>query len=203
MAIQRVNCAWQNWPGAPGVSTFWFTTISQAKVDALRAFFNSCAALIPNNLTIQVPGSGDYVDEGTGAIGGTWAVGTTPTVVTGTGAGAYAGNAGLIIHWLTAGIVAGRRLRGRTFLVPTIATTFETNGSPTSAAITTLTNAGNTLLAAVGTDMVVWSRPVKAHTKYNPKTGASTAVAARAGSASAINGIRVPDLSISLRSRRV
>jgi hypothetical protein len=203
VALQRVNVAWQNWPGAPGLSTFFFTTISQAKVDALRAFFNAVAGMVPTGLTIQVPGSGDYIDEGTGAIGGTWAVGTTPAVVTGTGAGAYAGNAGALIHWLTSSIVAGRRVRGRTFIVPAVSTQFETNGSLTSAAITTLTNAGNTLLTAVGTDMAVWSRPIKAHTKYDPKTGQSTAVAARAGSAAAVTGIRIPDLAISLRSRRV
>jgi hypothetical protein len=203
MPLARVNCAWQNWPGAPGVTTFFLSTLSQANIDAFRTFFNSIAGLIPSNLTIQVPGSGDYIDETDGSISGTWAVGTTPAVVNGSGAGAYAGNAGLLIHWLTNGIVGGRRLRGKTFIVPTIATTFETNGSPTSAAITTLTNAGNALLTAVGSGMAVWSRPVVAHTKYDPKTGQGTGVPGRTGSYSAVNGIRVPDLAISLRSRRV
>jgi hypothetical protein len=203
VALARVNCAWQNWPGSPGVSTFFFSVISQAKIDALRTFFNSLAAFFPTGLTIQVPSSGDYIDETDGGIGGSWAVGTTPTVVTGTSSAAYAGHAGMCIHWLTTGIVAGRRLRGRTFLVPVTSLSFEGNGTPTASAQTTLSNAANTLLTAVGTDMAVWSRPVKAHTKYDPKTGASTAIPARDGSFAAVNGFRIPDLAISLRSRRV
>lgn len=203
MPLARVNCAWQNWPGAPGVSTFFLSTLSTANVDAIRTFFNSIIGLIPNNLTIQVPGTGDYINETNGAITGTWSTGSTPALVTGTGAGAYAGNAGLVVHWLTSGIVGTRRLRGRTFIVPTIATTFETNGSPTSTAITTLTTAANALLTAVGTGMAIWSRPVVAHTKYDPKTGTGTGVAGRVGTYSAVTGVRVPDLAISLRSRRV
>jgi hypothetical protein len=203
MALARVNCAWQNWPGAPGVTTFFFSTISQARVDSLRTFFNSLAGLIPSNLTIQVPGSGDYIDEGAGGIGGSWSVGTTPTVVSGSGTGAYAGHAGAVIHWLTTGIVAGRRVRGRSFLVPLVSSAFESNGSLTSTAINTISTAGTTLLTAVGADMSVWSRPVVAHTEYDKLTGTPTSIAGRSGTGHAVTGIRVPDLSISLRSRRV
>lgn len=203
MALQRVNVAWQNWPGAPGLTTFFFDTISQTKIDALRTFFNALITYLPNNLTIQVPSTGDYIDEATGGIGGTWSVGTTPTVVTGSSASAYAGNAGMCIHWLTSGIIAGRRVRGRTFLVPFTSSAFEANGTPAAAAVTALTNAGNALLTTVGTSLQVWSRPVVAHTRYDPKTGAGTAVAGRAGSAAPVTGVRVPDLAISLRSRRV
>ena len=199
----RVNCAWQNFPGAPGVSVFWLENATQARVDAIRTFFNSIAGLIPTGTTITVPGSGDVLNDSDGKISSTWSVTTPPAVVTGTGAGAYAGQTGMVVHWLTAGVINGRRLRGRTFIVPTVNTTFETNGSPTSAAINTLNTAANTLVGALGLDFVVWSRPVKAHTKYDPESGAPTNVPARAGSTANVTGVRVPDLAITLRSRRV
>jgi len=188
MTVARVNVAWQNWPGAPGVTVFYAdTTGMQTTVDGLRAFFNSCAALLPSGMTITVPGTGDNIDEATGALVGTWAVGTPPVVVTATGAGAYAGNAGAVVHWLTASVINGRRLRGRTFLVPLIATAYDTSGSIVASALTTLNNAATTLLAGAGTNLKIWHRP-------DPPA---------AGSVAAWNGYRIPDLAVSLRSRRI
>src|SRR6266498_455668 len=44
--LSRVRVSWQNWPGAPGVSTFFYGTTAgslptQAQIDGLRAFFNA------------------------------------------------------------------------------------------------------------------------------------------------------------------
>lgn len=196
--VARVRVAWQNWPGAPGVSTFWADSVlAQGGVDALRTMFNSIAALIPTGLTIQVPNSGDLIDIDTGLITGTWSVANLPAVVTGTGAGAYAGNAGAVIHWLTNDIVThtspttgkttSRRLRGRTFIVPLINTAYDTQGSILASALTTLSNAAAGLLTAVPGVYNVWHRP-------KPGTGTHL---------SEITSSRVPDLAVSLRSRRV
>lgn len=202
--LGRLNVAWQNWPGAPGLTQLYFddTSSMQTNADAVRAFFDAVKALLPSGLSITVPGSGDRIEAADGTIQGSWSIATPPAVVTATGAGAYAGNAGAVIHWLTSGIVAGRRVRGRTFLVPTIATTFETNGSLTAGSITTMTTAANALITATTPNMKVWSRPVKAHTEYDRTTGQPTVVSARAGSGVTVNGMRIPDLAISLRSRR-
>lgn len=188
MTLARVNVAWQNWPGAPGVSTFFLDpTPAQATIDSIRTFFNAVAGYIPAGLTISVPSSGDEISESTGVINGQWSVATTPTVISCTGTGAYAGNAGAVIHWLTQGVVANRRVRGRTFLVPLVNTAYESNGSLSSAFITALSNAGNALVAANPGLINVWSRP---------RPGQS-------GIQSSVTSTRVPDLAVSLRSRRV
>jgi hypothetical protein len=187
--VARVRVAWQNWPGAPGVSTFYADeTITQAAIDSLRAFFNGCGALLPTGLTIQVPSSGDIIDQGTGSLTGAWSVATTPTVVTGSGGtGVYAGNAGAVIHWLTPDLFGGRRLRGRSFLVPLIGTAYENNGSLSSATISAISGAATTFLAAVPGMWNVWHRPRPGF----------------AGGNGTIESFRVPDLAVSLRSRRV
>lgn len=187
--MHRFNCAWQNWPGAPGVSTFYTDTATDISTvtDALRAFWNSLAGMIPSGLTIQVPSNGDAIDDTDGSIVGAWSDGTPVLVVTGSGAGAYAGNAGAVVHWLTTGVVNGRRVRGRTFVVPIIATQYETNGSLSAAALTTLNGAASTLVTAIGAGMRVWHRP-------KPPA---------AGSSFAVSNHRVPDLAVSLRSRRI
>ena len=124
-----MNVAWQGWPGSPGVSTFYLDpTPAQATIDSIRTFFNAFAGSLPTGLTINVPSSGDEISENTGDITGAWSVATTPSTVTGTGAGNYAGNAGAVIHWLTQGVVQNRRVRGRTFLVPLIAGAFDATG---------------------------------------------------------------------------
>lgn len=194
MAIYRVNCAWQNWPGAPGVTTFYASPGPvQVDIDAVRTFFNALTGLIPVGLTIQVPSSGDVIDETTGTITSAWSVATTPAVVTGTATGSYAGNAGAVIHWLSVGIVNGRRVRGRSFIVPITGSAYDAAGSLSTATITTLTNAANALEAS-SFPMTIWSRPV---------TNAVPPATNRAGSQHQVNSIRIPDLAVSLRSRRV
>jgi hypothetical protein len=186
--MARVRCVWQNWPGAPGISTFYLANPpTQAQIDAIRAYFNSLVTLLPSGLTITVPQTGDVIDDISGLITGSWSVGTPPVVVTGTGAGAYAGNAGAVTHWLTGLVVNRRRVRGRTFLVPLISTAYDTAGSLATATITTLSGAATTLLAALGSNWRVWHRPAKG----------------LGGGSGVVTSFRVPDLAVSLRSRRI
>ena len=186
--IGRIRCSWQNWPGAPGVSTFFTAQpTTQGNVDGIRAFFNALAALLPSGLTITVPFQGDNIDDASGQIVGSWSVTTPPTVVTGTGAGNYAGNAGACVHWTTGGVLNGRRVKGTTFLVPLVSTAFATDGSISTSTLSTIGTAASGLVTAFGTNGRVWSR----------KT------AFRNGSSYAITGSTVPDLAISLRSRRI
>lgn len=200
----RVNVSWQNWPGAPGLSQFYFLNAAmQTNVDAVRTFFNSFTAILPSGLTITVPGSGDIIDSASGSITSAWSVTTPPAVVTAIGSGAYAGNAGAVIHWLTNDVSNGRRVRGRTFLVPLVSSSYEANGSLVAATITTITNAGNALRTTAAGNMRVYSRPVTAHTEYNRKTGQATTIASRPGQHSDVSAVRVPDLAVSLRSRRI
>lgn len=200
----RVNVSWQNWPGAPGLSQFYFLNSGmQTNVDAVRAFFNAMTAYLPTGLTINVPGSGDIIDSATGSITSAWSVTTTPAVVTGTAAGAYAGQSGAVIHWLTADVSNGRRIRGRTFMVPLIGSAFESNGSLVVGVINALTTAGNTLRTTAAGNMRVFQRPVTAHTEYDRKTGVAKTIAGKPGQHSDLTGVRVPDLAVSLRSRRI
>lgn len=185
--LNRVRVSWQSWPGAPGVSTFYTrNATTQAQVDAIRAMFNSLIGLLPSGLLIQVPSVGDTVDSDTGLINGSWTAATTPASVVGTAVQAYAGNAGAVINWQTALVLAGRRVRGRTFLVPLVSTAYDTTGSLSSAALTTIQTAANSLVAALGTDFVIYSKP---------RPGGGTGVGA-------VISARVPDLAVTLRSRR-
>lgn len=192
MTIQRVRVLMQNWPGAPGYINLYETS---AVVDhtPIRTFFNSLITLFPTGLTITIPGSGDIINEGTGAIVGAWTV-AAPAVVTGSGVSAYAGGAGAVVDWLTSGVVAGRRPMGRTFLVPLVSAAMDTQGSLTSTTISTILTAAQAMIAAMGPTFLVWSRPFPGGPGNDPPS--------RLGTVNPVTSARVPDLAAVLRSRR-
>jgi len=196
MTIQRVRCVWQNWPGQPGYTNL-YTSISLASVAPIVTFFDAIKTLIPTGLTVTVPGSGDLVAEATGIIQGVWTA-TGAGVVTGTASGPYAGPAGAMVQWLTGGIVAGRRVMGKTFLVPLTNTVYDTNGTLSSGTLTTIGSAAAALQAAMGPTLVVWSRPFEPDPNRVPPDTRPP----RAGSMSPVVGSRVPDVAVIMKSRR-
>ena len=193
--LNRVSVAWQGWPGSPGVTQFYLDAVAQqTSIDAIRAFFFSLAGLLPAGLTINVPGSGDIVEDVNGQLAGNWSVGVTPATVTGSGAGVYAGNAGAVVHWLTNTVALKRRLRGRTFLVPLVSSAYDASGSLATTALNTIQTNATAMVNTMAGNMVVWHRPI-----IQKGTGAII----RAGSSGDVTAARVPDLAVSLRSRRI
>lgn len=86
---------------------------------------------------------------------------TPPASVSSTGTGAYAAPAGARWDWGTPAIVAGRRLKGRTFLVPIAGAHYDSVGTLTSGAIGSMTTAGTAFIddgIFVSSNPVVWSR---------------------------------------------
>lgn len=187
MALNRIRVAWAG-PGliGPGVSTFYMLTTATTGPSDLVTFFTAIKALFPTGTTLTIPSVGDTIDETTGAITGAWAIPGGATV-TATGTGVFALGTGIRVKWTTAGIHAGRRVRGETFLVPCTSATFDGTGNVGAATVSAVTTAaGNLLLTNPGV-FKIWSRP---------KVGAS-------GIQTGILGAVVPYLPTSLRSRRV
>jgi len=185
MSIRKVPVTWTTGPGGVGVSVFYSPFGTDATVE-IGAFFNSIKAFFPAAVGWQVPNSGDVVDEVTGLITGAWTGGTVASIV-GTGAGAYAAGTGCYVRWQTAGIVAGRRVKGRTFLCPMIGNSYQSDGTILDATLATINAAATTLVGFGKT--TIWHRP--------SPTGAAN------GSAHAVIGSTGPDKVTSLRSRRV
>lgn len=169
----------------PSVSTFFFSSSATGFVADLATFYDTLKARLPSTLSVDIPASGDTIDEVTGSLTGTWTDGTD-TVVGGTGSAVFALGVGVRVVWLTNGINNGRRIRGTTFMVPVDATVFSTDGTmgtPRSEFI----SAAAALVTATSGDMRIWTRPVNG---------------AGGGSVSVI-GSTVPDTPTTLRSRRV
>lgn len=197
MTIARIVCPWGNWPGSPGVSVFYGDAATmQPLVTGLKTFFDQFSTFVPSGLSISVPNSGDLLDEATGTITGAWSLPTAPNPTTMTGTGVYAGNAGMVVHWLTTTVLDGRRARGRTFIVPLVSGAYDSQGSLTTTAVGAAQSAATALVTAASGSLTVWHRP-----KFQkPKTTPPTII--RQGSKAVVTSAKVPDLAVSLRSRR-
>lgn len=182
----RCRVAWSGSPVVgPGLSTFYALNTSPGFPAAVRAFFASLTTLLYSGTTITVPNTGDVIDEATGAITGTWTDGAALTPVVGAASGVFAAGVGMQVRWRTGGIVAGRRVVGSTFLIPTTTGAFDATGTPGSATITVVQNAADAYIAAAPF-ACIWSRPAPG----------------RAGTDHLITSASVPDRPSWLVSRR-
>lgn len=184
MTIDKGVWTWTGFSGAPGYSIFYATPNSGLS-GVIKNFFGAIDDYIPSGVTISSPSSGDQIDEATGLLTGTWTGGiggSTP----GQASGVYAGPAGFVINWLTNGVVNGRRVRGRTFIVPCIASLFDNDGTLANNHRAVIQSAADNLVASAAGDLLVWHRP---------RGGVG-------GSAHAVAAAVVSDKVAVLRSRR-
>lgn len=160
MTIRRLRVAWSGTQlVGPGLSTFYDRQLSPATfVASVVAFFTALQSRAPVGITWTVPGSGDLINEGTGQITGGWSEGGAADVLS-SGAGTFAQGVGARIAWDTGGVVAGRHVRGSTYVVPLTSGQYGANGLLTEANRAALETAADNLVAAMAGDLVVWSRP--------------------------------------------
>jgi hypothetical protein len=172
--IDRLVVTWSGFAGAPGYSVFYATPLNDVQVD-ISTFFDAITGLLPNDVTITIPNSGDTLNDATGALVGSWTA-TSGVQHVGENPGLFAGPAGACVSWQTGGIVRGRRVKGRTFIVPLAGGCYDTDGTLEAANRSTLETAADALVASAGGNLLVWSRPVAGNGgSSHPVTGASVA----------------------------
>ena len=141
MAYGQFTALWTGFPGAPGYSKFRVA----APVDASSAptiagviaqLFTGIRANLPPSVTIQVQSPAELYDD-VGELTGFVDYTPVAPVVGGAAASAYLAPAGAVIDWGTATVANGRRVRGRTFLVP-LSTFSDSDGSIIASVLTTL-----------------------------------------------------------------
>lgn len=192
MPILRITAVWNGFRGAPGYSNFYFQGQSADEEDAaahglaVREFFQGVREELAGDTTVTIQGTADNIDETNGNIIGQVDF-DQPPVVLANGSATYSAATGAVVNWMTGAYKNGRRVKGRTFLVPLGSGAFDGQGDLAAATLTVLRDAAQGLVANPGpVPMVVWSRP---------KNGAG-------GSVATVTSARVPDLGAILRSRR-
>jgi len=169
------RAVWTTPGGGTGYSVFhWLTATSaadaQAQANATRALFDTLKGWLPDEVSISFENEVVVLDAAGGLLS-VYGV-TPPATVTGINGASYNRAAGIRIDWTTGAIVAGRRLNGRTYFVPTASTTFSTLGVVASGDVTAGRAAANTFISSssgIG-QLCVWSR---AHGVMHAVTGAA------------------------------
>ena len=200
--ILRVKARWTGFSGAPGYSVFHFADFTapdatgpeqaeaQSAADRVAAFYEAITQFLPNPLRITVEPDLEVIESTTGELQELIGI-TAPATVQGSAVNTvpWAGPVGAVVNWRTSLVHRGRRIRGRTFLVPLLSSAFEMDGTLTPTARDTIQARATTLAATTeAPDLGVWARP--------------SAVGAADGQWAAVTGVTVPDLAAVLRSRR-
>lgn len=200
MTIGIVRVEWSGTTGGPGLTqfamtaaggSFWTSANAQSAVDAVRAFLVNNQPYIPNEVNLQVMPDVDQYDELTAQLTGTTTATTTPASLLGGGTGSYAGGCGYRYNWRTGVIRNGRRVNGKTYVVPAISSVFAADGTLGSTQVTNFNGYASSFLNALsasGLALMVWSRP-------NDVTGLP-------GAMSGVATGDVSDKSAILRTRR-
>lgn len=184
--VHIIRTAWSGTSGGPGLTqiaidltTPAFGPLSpgqaQSAVDAMRAFWSSIAAQMPDEIMLTVSPVVDYYLVNNGELAGSVSAPTPPVVVVGTSASAFSMATGPKVNLNTGVVRNGRRVRGSIYIVPGSQVTQATNGMCNGTTKTAINTAGATLkssLASAGLKLVVWSRPVPADKPKGPRDGA-------------------------------
>ena len=149
--------------GGTGYSVFHFvdavdSSDAQGQANAVRAFFDGIKNVIPNDVTFTFDPEVKVLNSA-GVLIDVIPV-TVPTGVVGANESEWAGASGFRVDWATGVIAGGRRLAGRTYIVPSAANVFDASGNITSSAISYVQTAAAALITAASTHGVlgVWSR---------------------------------------------
>lgn len=170
---------------AVSVLHFLRTGTTPPDVAALGTAFNIVKQLLPVGVTITIPAAGDVIDETTGTLTGTWATGTATNIAC-TGAATAAAGVGGCVTWNTSMVVNGRRLRGRTFVVPLNTGCYDNDGTLVADVLGVMNSFAAQVQAVTG--FSVWHRP--------------GALGPGSGISSVVTSYRVRDKVAMLTSRR-
>ena len=195
----KVKTKWTGFNGAPGYTNFYFRDFSSTgeptqthasgAVTRTHTFWNNLQSRFPSVVQLAVQGDVEVIEETNGEMKSVFSV-TPPTTVTGSAtSGLYSGPVGAVVNWRTGGVRNGRRVRGRTFLVPLANENYQTDGTIDPTKLASMNTTVAALADQTGSpDLGVWARPT------TPGGSDGVWYAVTSGS--------VPDLAAVLRSRR-
>lgn len=157
--MYRVRTTFGGVAGSPWISTMYFDEAGGTPANAVTAvgtFWNAVDSLMETSVVWATLADVETVQADTGNV---TAVETT-IPQTGNGVAATTGlpiASQMLVRWRTGVYVAGREVRGRTF-IPGLATAVNSDGVPSGSAQTTVNNAASALVGALDAQLVVWSR---------------------------------------------
>lgn len=196
-SLAKVTINWTGFTGAPGYTNLYFRNstpgvINQTVVDnaisKTHTWIQAWDDALPNTVTLTVDPTVDEINDTNGSLVAFW-TGTPGSANVGGSTLTYSAVSGACVNWYTSTVRNGRRIRGRTFMVPIGSNGMDTNGTLNNTSRTAWITATGVLTAASGdARLVVWGRP--------------SAPAATDGVSAEVTSFTIPDKVAYLSSRR-
>lgn len=197
--ILRVKLRWSGFQGGPGYSIFHFRDFNgggdlseqvEGAASRVDTFAADLTGVIARGVQLQVMTDVEEIEETNGQLMEIHnASAKTAKNATASAGTAYAAAVGAVVNWRTGSVRNGRRVRGKTFLVPLSGSSFEDNGTLNASHLGQITTAATKMIDGTGTpDLGVYARP--------SSRGATD------GAWSVATSFSVPDMGAVLRSRR-
>lgn len=193
MAAYRVKIRWTGFTGAPGYTILHFdapTAPTAEGADAVHALVHTftidLVSNLPSAVSLLVEQAVEVIDETNNQLITIFNA-TSRASQKGVVTGGFSSSTGACIVWETGEVKNGRRVRGRTFIVPLAASMYDLDGTLTTTCLNDIQAAAGAL-AGGGFTLGVLSRP--------------TAKGAADGSFHTVSSGRVSDKTAMLRSRR-
>lgn len=192
MTYTQLTARYNGFTGSPGWIRLKFLgalTVADANTAAanMRAFLLVMSSRAPNGSSISFDSTAAIYDDG-GTQTGEITLTVVPAVISGSSSASYAGGSGAVVNWVTGAFHLGRKVRGRTFLVPMTSVAFDVDGTLTATAQTAIQGAAQTFATSSPTPVIFSQKPASGG-------GVSSLTAV-------VSGATVPDRSAILRSRR-
>jgi hypothetical protein len=193
----RVVLNWTGFNGGPGFTNLYFKTAgdtavlltdAQNAVTKVDAWATALSNHLPAAVSVRVDPTVTEMNEQTGAQIGFLPT-TAPAAHPGGDSSGYSAASGACFNWYTSGALNGRRVRGRTFIVPLGGTKYDSTGTLASTTVTSFQTATQTLLDNNSVSRLqVWHRP--------------SVAAPTSGAAFPVEFYTLPDKAAILTSRR-
>lgn len=196
MTIAQLQVTWKGLTGLPGYS-FFYVRSTAASIAPLPTFFSAISQFFPVPLTWEINPFWKFIDEANGQLTGGGGGGPMPTIAA-TGATAYAPQSGVQVKWDTGEYHDGRRVKGRTYLVPTVNTQWAAGGVAVQTMCNTINAAADVMRTQFTGNLVIWHRPIF----EKDANGKPTDVVKRAGLAAAVQTVTTPTKAVTLNRRR-
>lgn len=141
MNILRARAEWAGFTGAPGFTVMHFRgaggsggagsdpteTTALDAVNRIRVFFAAFSEFLPDDVTINLDPVVDVLESTTGELQDSYNV-EQPGPIRGGAAFSYSASSGAVVNWRTGQVRNGRRIRGRSFIVPLCSNAYSTTG---------------------------------------------------------------------------
>lgn len=164
----RVVINWTGFNGGPGFTNLFYRTVGDVEVDLSHAqdavtktdaWISAISNHLPTSVTVAVDPTVVEMNTLDGHQIGFLPT-TAPAAHPGGDSTGYSAVSGACFNWYTAGARNGRRIRGRTFIVPLGGGKYDSAGTLATTTVNAFKTATDTLLANdANTELCVWSRP--------------------------------------------